>query len=104
MLLPVDINDSSVIKPVALVSIFGPPHSGLLNSSSMTYWTVQHLREAGTHVIDLKTIDAVVTMAPDPTYQKFYQDGTEVDRWYLTEKPGLKLSQMIGIEEDAVEE
>ena len=43
-------------------------------------------------------------MAPDQQYPKFFQDGTQTDRWYLMEKPGLKLSKMIGIEEVMADE
>ena len=31
------------IKPVALVSFYGPPHEALYQASSKCYWTVQHL-------------------------------------------------------------
>jgi len=31
-------------------------------------------------------------MAPDRRYPEFFQDGSQLDRWYLVEKPGLKLS------------
>jgi len=47
-------------------------------------------------IIDIESIQSVVCLAPDKQYGKFYQDGTEDDRWYMSEKPGLKLSQMVG--------
>ncbi|KAL1699540.1 hypothetical protein EV121DRAFT_284020 [Schizophyllum commune] len=74
-------------KAVAVVSMFGFPHAGLLDESSRTYYTCEHLRD-----IDIKS---VVMMAPDPSYGKFHQDGTENNRWYLMEKPGLKLLYFI---------
>ncbi|KAI4293979.1 hypothetical protein K525DRAFT_291554 [Schizophyllum commune Loenen D] len=74
-------------KAVAVVSMFGLPHAGLLDESSRTYYTCEHLRD-----IDIKS---VVMMAPDPSYGKFHQDGTEDNRWYLMEKPGLKLLYFI---------
>lgn len=87
------------VKPVALVSFYGPPHEGLYTASSKCYWTVQHLRDPSMQVIDIKCIDSVVCLAPDQQYGKSIQDGTENDRWYMTEKPGLKLSQAVGLEE-----
>lgn len=91
-------------KPVAVVSLYGPPHQGLLEASSHTYWTVSHLRTHGTRVIDIKIINSVVMMAPDQQYSKTFQDGSQNDRWYLMEKPGLKLSASVGVEEVIVEE
>jgi hypothetical protein len=88
------------IKPVALVSLFGPPHPGLLEASSHTYWTSQYQGDTAISVIDIKSIEAVVMMAPDQRYQQLYGDA---DRWYLMEKPGLKLTRWCGIEEEADE-
>lgn len=93
------ISDELPPKPVAMVSLYGPPHPGLLAASSYTYWTVQHLRDAGVRVVDAKSIKSVVMMAPDERYKTRFHDGTEVDRWYLMEKPGLKLSERAGIDE-----
>ena len=92
------------LHPVALLSLYGPPHQQLLEASSGTYWTAQHLHDSDIRVVDVKAINAVVMMAPDPRYPECFQDGTQTDRWYLMEKPGLKLSQMMGIEEVAIEE
>ena len=80
------------IRGFAVVAQYGPPNWELYNASSKTYWTAQHLRDAALAMIDIKAIDAVVMMAPDQRYAKMVQDGTETDRWYLTEKPGSKLS------------
>ncbi|KAJ6576383.1 hypothetical protein B0H10DRAFT_2236364 [Mycena sp. CBHHK59/15] len=86
-------------KPVAIVSLYGPPHPGLLAASSNTYWTVQHLRDTAVRVVDVKSIRSVVMMAPDERYKTRFNDGTQVDRWYLMEKPGLKLSERVGLDE-----
>lgn len=92
------------LKPMAMVSLYGPHHKGLWEESSKTYWTAQHLGDGGVQVIDAKLIDAVVMLAPDPRYGTRYHDGSEVNRWYLMEKPGLKLSQQIGLAENILEE
>jgi hypothetical protein len=47
-------------------------------------------------IIDIGCIQSVVCLAPDKQYVKFIQDGTEDDHWYMSEKPGLKLSQTVG--------
>jgi len=83
-------------KAVALVSFYGPPHEALYQTSSKCYWTVAHLRDPSMRIIDFESIQSVVCMAPDKQYGKLYQDGTENDCWYMSEKPGLKLSQMVG--------
>lgn len=92
------------IKLVAMLSFYGPPHEGLYQASSKTYWTVKHLRTTSMRVVDIKSIQSVVCLAPDRQYGKFFQDGTEDDRWYLSEKPGLKISQAVGLEELLEEE
>ncbi|KAL1681733.1 hypothetical protein EV122DRAFT_287879 [Schizophyllum commune] len=76
---------------VAVVSMFGLPHAGLLADSYHTYYTCEHFRDIDVRVVDVQQIKSVVMMAPDPSYGKFHQDGTENNRWYLMEKPGLKL-------------
>ncbi|KAJ7116179.1 hypothetical protein C8R46DRAFT_931187, partial [Mycena filopes] len=83
---------------------YSPPHPGLLAASSNTYWTAQHLRDTAIRVIDTSSIKSVVMMAPDERYKTRFLDGTENDRWYLMEKPGLKLSERVGLEELLTEE
>ncbi|KAJ6566790.1 hypothetical protein B0H19DRAFT_1067069 [Mycena capillaripes] len=92
-------NDAVPARPVAMVSLYGPPHPGLLAASSNTYWTAQHLRNRAIRVVDIKSIKSVVMMAPDKRYGTRFRDGTEIDRWYLMEKPGLKLAERVGLEE-----
>ncbi|KAJ7798489.1 hypothetical protein B0H14DRAFT_2617832 [Mycena olivaceomarginata] len=98
------INDDVPPKAVAMVSLYGPPHPGILAASLNTYWTAQHLRDSAIRVIDVNTIKSVVMMAPDERYKTRFHDGTEVDRWYLMEKPGLKLTERAGLEELLSEE
>ncbi|KZP29720.1 hypothetical protein FIBSPDRAFT_815810 [Athelia psychrophila] len=92
------------LRPMAMVSLYGPHHKGLWEASSKTYWTAQHLGDGGVRLIDAKSIDAVVMLAPDPRYGTRYHDGSEVNRYYRMEKPGLKLSQQIGLGETILEE
>lgn len=88
------------LKPVAMVSLYGPHNEELWQASSNTYWTAEHLRDRGTLVIDVKSIDSVVMLAPDTRYGTRVQDGSENNRWYLMEKPGLKLSQNMEFEKN----
>jgi hypothetical protein len=104
MLLCVQQNGSDTIRPTAVVSFYGLPHKELYEFSSKTYWTAQHLREEGIRVIDVESIKSVVMMAPDEQYQSWCKDNSAIDRWYLMEKPGIKISQMTGAEEFMTEE
>jgi hypothetical protein len=104
MLLSVQHNGSRIIQPTAVVSFYGPPHKELYEVLSKTYWTAQHLREEGIRVIDVESIRSVVMMAPDEQYQSWCTDDSAIDRWYLMEKPGIKISQMAGAEEFMTEE
>lgn len=96
----VDINNS--LKALGMASFYGPPNKELYKDSSKTYWTVQHLHDI--QVVDIKTIDSVVMMAPDPRYPLFFQDGSERDQWYLMQKPGKKLAGIVGFEEPITDE
>lgn len=89
---------------VAVVSLYGKPHKELLAKSSNTYYTVQHLRNAGICVVPAKSIIAVVAMIPDQQFRKFTNDGTQEDRWQLVEKPGLQLLNMVLHAEDRTDE
>jgi hypothetical protein len=89
------------ILGLGVASLYGPPHSGLYKASSETYYTVQHTHKI--QVIDIKCIDSVVMMAPDPRYPLFYHDGSEVDRWYLMQKPGRNIFALAGVEESVSE-
>lgn len=101
MLLPVGISE---LRPMAMVSLYGHHHTGLWEASSKTYWTAQHLRDAAVRAVHVKSIDSVVMLAPDSRYGTRIQDGSQVDRWYRMEKPGLKLSQRMGFQETVIEE
>ena len=90
------------VHPVAIVSLYGEPDMDLLKSSCHTYWTAQHLRDTGIHVLDIKNIISVVMMAPDTQYINKHPGASAHDRWFLMEKPGLKVFERVGIAEDVV--
>lgn len=88
-----DIENSA--RPVAVASFYGRPHEALFRQSSKTYVTVQHFRDVDIRVIDAKSIKSVVMMAPDERYKTRFEDGTQDSRWFLMERPRLKLSEML---------
>ncbi|KAJ6525179.1 hypothetical protein B0H19DRAFT_1085021 [Mycena capillaripes] len=79
-------------KYLAVASFFGPPDPHLLEISSKTYWSVKHLRDTDIRAIEVTSIASCVMMAPDNQYHNYRVDGSEIDRWFLVEKPGLKLA------------
>ncbi|KAJ7071905.1 hypothetical protein B0H15DRAFT_965693 [Mycena belliarum] len=85
---------------LAVTALFGAPDPHLLDLSSQTYWSVKHLRDDGVQVVNITDIQACVMMGPDYQYAHHLSDGSEVDRWFLVEKPGLKLAYFAGSEED----
>ncbi|GAW10278.1 hypothetical protein LENED_012525 [Lentinula edodes] len=93
----------NIEKHFAVASFYGEPHQGILKQSSHSYYTVQHKCDVDVRAFDIKSISAVVMMAPDPRYGTVFQDGSEKDRYYLMEKPGLKLGRLFGWEEDDTE-
>lgn len=89
---------NEIEKAVAVVSCFGRPDQDLLDASYQTYWTTQYVEDSDVRVIDVSAISSVVAMAPDPRYGQVHNDGSEVNRYFLMEKPGLKLASMIGMD------
>jgi hypothetical protein len=65
---------------------------------------MQHLGDSDVRVIDIKSIQSVVMLAPDEQYAKSFKDGSELNRFFLMEKPGLKLMEMTGVGENLVPE
>ncbi len=89
----------SVQTALAMASLYGPLDEHLYTRSSRTYISVQHLRDASICVINVKAINSVVAMVPDLSYGRTCQDGSKINRWFLMEKPGLKMSSMVGMDE-----
>ncbi|KAJ7759739.1 hypothetical protein DFH07DRAFT_699711, partial [Mycena maculata] len=50
------------LRYIAVASFYGPPDPYLHDLSFKTYWSSQHLRNTGIHVVDIKDILAVVMM------------------------------------------
>ncbi|KAJ8094846.1 hypothetical protein PM082_010058 [Marasmius tenuissimus] len=90
---------------LAVGSFYGPPHQGLYNASSKTYISVQHQRDVDVRVFPITAISCVVMMAPDPRYSTYIQDGSEVNRYFMMSRPGLKVAEFtgIGLEEEEEE-
>ncbi len=93
------VNVGKTKRPLAMAAFYGAPDECLYERSSKTYVSVPHLRDTGIRVIDIKKIESVVAMVPDHSYGLTHQDGTQDDRWFLMEKPGLKMSSMVGMDE-----
>lgn len=86
---------ANIESAVAVVSRYSERHSQLWEQSFHTYWTAEHMGDANVEVIPIKDIQATVMMAPDLQYRNSIQDGTENNRWYLMERPGLKLTEQV---------
>lgn len=88
---------------LAVGSFYGKPDEELFRRSSKTYYTVQHYRDVDIRVFNVKSIRSAVMMAPDTRYIHKFKggptDGTEVNRWFLMQKPGLKIGSMMGYSE-----
>ncbi|KAJ7130701.1 hypothetical protein C8R46DRAFT_924766 [Mycena filopes] len=89
---------------LAVASFFGPPDPHLLEISCKTYWSTRHSRDSDVRAVDITSIASCVMMAPDNQYHHYCADGSEVDRWFLMEKPGLKLALWTGAPEPMDEE
>lgn len=91
-------------KCLAVASFFGPPDPYLLEISSKTYWSAKHRRDADIRVIEVTSMVSCVMMAPDDQYHHHRADGSEIDRWFLMEKPGLKLASWTGASDNMDED
>ncbi|KAJ7120709.1 hypothetical protein C8R43DRAFT_1136650 [Mycena crocata] len=89
---------------LAVASFYGPPDPHLFKISSKRYWSVQHQRDEDVRAFKIKDIDSCVTMAPDEQYRHLRDDESAEDRWFLMQKPGLKLAQWAGFEENMDED
>ncbi|KAK6967044.1 hypothetical protein R3P38DRAFT_2589663, partial [Favolaschia claudopus] len=97
-------SDTDPEQYLALASFFGPPDTDLLDLSSNAYWSFKHLRDADLRVVDVTSIISCVTMAPDHQYVIHRSDGSEIDRWFLFEKPRLKHASRAGTTESMNED
>ncbi len=86
----------AVDVPLAIASFYGPPDPELYRASSKTYASMQHFRDIDVRVFAINCIQSVVMMAPDTRHSS-----GESNRWFLMEKPGLKILSLLGLHEDA---
>lgn len=88
-------------KSLAMVSVYLPPHAGLLTLSYNTLLSCTFHENQSLRVIDAKSISAVVAMVP---HQPFPEDSNPAEHFFLVEKPGLDISFLGGVNECAPEE
>jgi hypothetical protein len=82
---------------LALVSLYSRLDPTLLHLSFNTLWSCQYQGDMVLQFIDVKTIQAVVSMVPHtPVIQGQPAEG----RFFLMENPGLDVAVMTGTEED----
>jgi hypothetical protein len=84
-------------KTLAMVSLYSPPHTGLLKQSYYTVWSCTHSGDM--MVVDVKSIVSVVAMVP---HQPFPED--TIMRVFDVEKPGLDVAWLGGNAEEVVDE
>ena len=87
-------------KVLALVSVYSPPHAGLLEASNGTVLSCTYHGFANIKVINISSIVSVVAMVPhDP-----FPNEDRQERYFVAEKPGLEAAVLGGIEEDQEEQ
>jgi hypothetical protein len=84
------------IRAFALVILFGRPDQALLQDSEYTIWSAVHLGVEGLQVVEVESIQAVVSMQPHNYHVK--ADKSDV-RWFVWEKCGLEIGVLGGYTE-----
>ncbi|PBK73221.1 hypothetical protein ARMSODRAFT_1068079 [Armillaria solidipes] len=64
------------------------------------YATFHHQGDSAVHCVNIHDIESVVMMALDRRYGLHFQDGTQDSRWYMMERPNLRLAHMTGWSEE----
>lgn len=77
---------------LVLLSLYSPPDKTLYRKSHETLWSCTYRGDAGFVVFDAKEITSVVAMVP--------LDNEETGRYFVTEKLGLEVAFMGGMEDD----
>ena len=88
-------------KSLTMVSMYSPPHDGLLTLSFNTLRSCTYQGNDSLKVIDANSIAAVIAMVP---HQPIPEDSGPVERFFVVEKPGLDVSPLEGVTESAPEE
>ncbi|RDB26701.1 hypothetical protein Hypma_005263 [Hypsizygus marmoreus] len=92
---------SEVTRTLAMISLYSRPDLDLLRKSSNTLWSCRHQGVAGLVVVEARSIEAVVAMAPHSVTIL----GEEwAGRVFVVEKPGLDVAEMGGVVEDIPDE
>ena len=86
------------LKALGLVSMYSQPDQALLEASSYTLWSCTYQGDAALKVINVKAIVGVVAMIPHQPFPG------SVGRFFVTEKPGLDVAHMGGIDEEPTDE
>uniref|UniRef100_D8PU20 Uncharacterized protein n=2 Tax=Schizophyllum commune (strain H4-8 / FGSC 9210) TaxID=578458 RepID=D8PU20_SCHCM len=81
-------------RALALASFFGPPDQQLYQDSSKTFYSCEDRADMDVRVVELDSVKAVIGMVLD---ERKTVVGALHKRWYLVEKPGLKVFSMIGL-------
>ena len=77
---------------LVLLSLYSPPDLALYRKSHETLWSCQYQGNAGFKVLEAKDISSVVAMVP--------LDDEDTGRYFVTEKMGLEVAYMSGMEEE----
>ena len=86
---------------LALISLYTRPDPTLIALSVNTLWSCEYEGDATLKFINVKTIQAVVSMIP----HKPVIDGQQVgEQFFLVEKPGLDVAVMSGVQEEMPED
>ena len=86
---------------LALVSLYSNLDSRLLSLSVNTLWSCKYQGDMALQFINVKTIQAVVSMVP---HTPVIQGQPAEEHFFLMEKPGLDIVVMAGTEEGTQEE
>jgi hypothetical protein len=82
---------------LALVSLYSNLDPTLVSLSANTLWSCQYQGDMVLRFIDVKTIQAVVSIVP---HTPVIQGQPAEEHFFLVEKPGLDITVMTGTEED----
>jgi hypothetical protein len=81
---------------LGLISLFSKPDPTLLQRSVRTLWSCEYQGDSALVFIDVKSIQAVVSMIPHtPSISR----NIPTERFFLVEKPGLDVAIIAGVEE-----
>ncbi|KAG1809193.1 uncharacterized protein BJ212DRAFT_1579764 [Suillus subaureus] len=87
------IDHTRPVEALAVIKLFSLPHQELLRQPHTTFISCQYLGDAGTIVVNVKSIHSVVAMVPHKL--------NDEDRFYMVEKPGADVTYLGGyLEED----